>query len=86
MTSILWCCHVRGPDDVWAAPDYDTALKWSDICLELDRRPNRPENFPFLSAVPAPWPYSAESWARSLEEVTTKEFSPVLPKEVREHD
>src|SRR4051794_35474892 len=21
----LWCCHVRGPDEVHAAPDYETA-------------------------------------------------------------
>ena len=25
---VLWAMHVRGPDDVWAAPDYDTALEW----------------------------------------------------------
>lgn len=66
MSEILWCCHVRGPDEVHAAPDYKTALLWSDACLKLDRRQPRHEYEPFLSAVPAPWPWSVETHAENL--------------------
>lgn len=65
---ILWCCHVRGPDDMVPAPDYETALKWADILLALDRlaaKHNNP-NTPMASAVPAPWRGSAESHAAEL--------------------
>lgn len=64
---ILWCCHVRGPDDVHAAPDYATALKWSDEMMAIDRAIDHSDpNMPYLSAVPAPWPHSAESHAEDL--------------------
>jgi hypothetical protein len=65
---VLWCCHVRGPDDLLPAPDYATALKWADICLAHDRlsaKANDPFT-PFLSAVPAPWLGSPESHAEEL--------------------
>lgn len=69
---ILWCCHVRGPDDVHAAPDYETALKWADIVNEIDYRFLREGTFgtsalvPMMCAVPAPWPWSAEAHAEGL--------------------
>lgn len=64
---ILWCCHVRGPDEVHAAPDYATALAWSDHLLEVDRGIDHSDPMmPFLSAVPAPWPHSAELHAADL--------------------
>lgn len=66
MADILWCCHVRGPDEIYAAPDYDVALRWCDLCLEMDRRPRVSENEPYLSAVPAPWPHSVESYIKCL--------------------
>ncbi len=31
---MLWCLHVRAPDDVHPAPDYETALKWADHLFE----------------------------------------------------
>lgn len=67
-TDILWCCHVRGPDDVHAAPDYATALAWADGCLDLDRAIDHHADplLPYLSAIAAPWPYSAESHATDL--------------------
>jgi hypothetical protein len=72
-TDILWCCHVRGPDDVHAAPDYATALKWSDALTEFDRNISTPDGkgasgvfTPFMNAVPAVWPHSAESHAEDL--------------------
>lgn len=79
MPNILWCCHVRGPDDVYAAPDYITALAWSDAINELNwtarsgldtKNPTSFEDC-FLKAVPAPWPHSpwahAEDLPRSIE-------------------
>jgi hypothetical protein len=63
----LWCCHVRGPDDVLAAPDYATALAWSDQLLEIDRDVDHSDaDRPFLSAVPAPWPYSEADHAANI--------------------
>lgn len=75
--SILWCCHVRGPDDVYAAPDYETALAWSDILNEMNWRCEKypkpgafenPRNYAdcLVKAVPAPWPHSAEAHARDM--------------------
>lgn len=66
MADILWCCHVRGPDEVYAAPNYETALRWADICLTMDRKPRRNENEPYLSAVVAPYPHGAASFAENL--------------------
>lgn len=72
-TDILWCCHVRGPDDVHAAPDYATALKWSDISNAINWRglggtvvPPASYDDCLLKAAPAVWPWSAESHAESL--------------------
>lgn len=66
-TDPLWCCHVRGPDEVHAAPDYATALTWADVCLAIDRMVDHSDDLmPFLSATPALWPHSAESHAEDL--------------------
>lgn len=73
-TPFLWCCHVRGPDDVYAAPDYETALLWSDVLNETNWRKSSKLNIPdptsyedcLVKAVPAPWPHSAESHAKDL--------------------
>jgi hypothetical protein len=64
---ILWCCHVRGPDDVYAAPDYETALRWSDIMNECnwmrgkDRQPPSSWADCLIKASPAIWPWSAQA-------------------------
>ena len=68
---MLWCLHVRGPDDVYPAPDYETALRWADYCFERLDRPailKNDENMPLLRAFPAPWPWSDESHAEGLEQ------------------
>lgn len=74
----LWCCHVRGPDDVHPAPDYETALKWADYINSLNWRGPKGESVAvasiddlILRAVPAPWPWSAEEHALRLAESTT---------------
>jgi hypothetical protein len=77
--SVLWCCHARGPDDVYAAPDYATALAWADTLNALnwdskDPRYPKPRGFKnpslyedcLIKAVPAPWPHSPESHAEDL--------------------
>lgn len=76
---ILWCCHVRGPDDVCAAPDYATALAWSDTLNALnwkvdELRYPKPRSFEnpssyqecLVKAVPAIWPYSPQAHAEDL--------------------
>lgn len=67
---MLWCLHVRASDDVHPAPDYETALKWADYMFEtFDRTAilSGDEDMVLLRAVPAPWPWSAESHAADLE-------------------
>lgn len=72
LPSILWCCHVRGPDDVHAAPDYATALAWSDLLNETNWRASGSGTAPaswadcLVKAVPAIWPHSARSHAEDL--------------------
>jgi hypothetical protein len=75
----LWCCHVRGPDDVYPAPDYRTALAWADVLNALNWRVDahkypkppgyeNPKSFDdcLVKATPAPWPYSIASHAAGL--------------------
>lgn len=86
--TILWCCHVRGPDDVHAAPDYATALAWADMLTEMDRAATHDGNgvfgnlTPFMNAVPAPWPWSAEAHAADLPK-SIAYFSPPVAVEAR---
>jgi hypothetical protein len=72
---LLWCCHVRGPDEVHAAPDYETALAWSDMLNAMNWRSANPAvrlkdpvSFEdcLIKAVPALWPHSRESHAEDL--------------------
>jgi len=68
---MLWCCHIRGPDDVIACDGYETALKMSDELNIVAERINAqwPEDQRVrYSAVPAPWPWTAESHAESLKQ------------------
>lgn len=75
---ILWCCHVRGPDDVIAAPNYETALAWADkINAWVAARKGQHEYDPVLSAVPAPWPYSDEIHSEALANPSDEYFPPL---------
>jgi regulator of replication initiation timing len=82
--TVLWCCHVRGPDDVYAAPDYATALAWAD---ELNsaistKFPPKPDE-PVISAVPAPWPWSSESHASDLiEQIAMRKARQLKPARI----
>ncbi|MEA1083248.1 hypothetical protein SFC76_03160 [Sphingomonas sp. CD22] len=64
--------HTIGPDDVYAAPDFDTAAEWADRNNRLAEqytveagRQNDPL-WPFVRSVVAVWPWSAEAHAREL--------------------
>jgi hypothetical protein len=72
--SLLWCCHARGPDDVYAAPDYITALAWSDALNEINWRKSSklelkdPASWDecLIKAAPALWPHGPEAHAENL--------------------
>lgn len=88
MADILWCCHIRGPDDVHAAPDYDTALAWCDIVHSTNwrfRRGNKPIlptswDDCLVKAAPAIWPHSPESHAEDLPKSIAGFMMPREPK------
>lgn len=61
--AMLWCCHIRGPDDMVPTQSYQEALALADEMLKFDRRPDIGENGPYASAVPALWPYGPEAHA-----------------------
>lgn len=54
---VLWMVHVRGPDDIHPAPNYETAVEWADYANSLDG---------LLKAVPAIWTGSQESHVANL--------------------
>lgn len=55
----LWCCHVKGPGDILAAPDEATAREWAKSINTIG---------PELCAEAAAWPYSEASHAKHLPE------------------
>lgn len=62
----LWCVHVEGPDDVYAAASREAARKHADTLNKaIDRMPHHPDD-PICRAVVAVWPHSPESHAESL--------------------
>ncbi|AWN51595.1 hypothetical protein [Methylobacterium sp. 17Sr1-1] len=82
----LWCCHVIGPDDVYAAPDLMTAVRWSRIMNaiairaeeRIAKRLGRPltdDDWVLCFANVERWPWSAEAHARAMPEAI-KQMSP----------
>jgi hypothetical protein len=61
----LWMMHVRGPDDIYPAPDYETALAWCDY-VNTKLAPVAPDVL--ASAVPALWTGTADAHAEWLPE------------------
>ena len=59
----LWMMHVRGPDDIYPAPDYVTALAWCDY---LNVRADETGTDVQCSAVPAIWCGTPASHAAGL--------------------
>lgn len=79
--NILWCVHTIGPDDVNAAPDFDTAEQWAIRQNRLSREytkhcgmENDP-HWPEVRSVVAIWPWSDEDHARNLPE-SIRDFTP----------
>jgi hypothetical protein len=66
---VLWCCHVIGPDDLYAAKSFEAAKAHADaLNAALDRNTElHPELSDILCrAVPALWPWSPEAHAEGL--------------------
>jgi len=62
--AIIWCAHVRGPDDVVACADYDAAVK---LCDEINAVAKSVAHLDVMCiAYPAVWPGSAQSHAADL--------------------
>lgn len=71
--STLWCMHVPGPDEVYAAPSREAAQQMCDnynatLRRFWDRFPRckAPGDEEALIAVVAPWPWSAEAHAEAV--------------------
>ena len=68
----LWCVHTIGPDDVNAAPDFDTAEQWASAQNRMMREYTQARgyaddpNWPEVRSVVALWPYDAASHAADL--------------------
>lgn len=63
---LLWCVHVRGPDDLIPAMDYEDALKICDRLAESDAQHAGDASAPMLRAVPRLWPGSPQQYAEVL--------------------
>jgi hypothetical protein len=58
---LLWMMHARGPDDIYPAPNYETAVEWSDRANAIG---------PEVKAVPALWTGTRESHVENLAAAT----------------
>lgn len=67
-TDILWAVHVRGPDEIWAMPDYDTAVKHCDWLACDPKMLPKDKLSPFISGVPCIWPGTPEEHAAEIAE------------------
>ena len=72
---LLWMMHVRGPDDIYPAPDYETAVSWCDIANGF----NGDSKSPLIRAVPAIWTGTSESHAAGLPEAIKGWTLPAAP-------
>jgi hypothetical protein len=74
---LLWCCHVRGPDDVHPAESYEQAREWADeINFELapHKGVERHKHAPVIIAAPRIWPWSPEQHAAGVEQYFREEM------------
>lgn len=73
---ILWMMHVRGPDDIYPAPDYDTAVAWCDYVNDVlaKRLPDV-----MMKAVPAVYPRTREEHAAGLPDAIKGWTLPAAP-------
>lgn len=73
---ILWMMHVRGPDDIYPAPDYETAVAWCDYVNDVLAKAV-PEVM--TKAVPAIWTLSPQEHAAYLPEAIKGWTLPAAP-------
>ena len=64
-SEILWCAHVRGPDDVVACIDYDAAVKLCDQINAVAKTATADLDV-LCTAYPAIWPWDAAGHAADL--------------------
>lgn len=62
----LWCVHVLGPDDVYAAPSHDAAVIHAHELNKALHGRLSTDNDILCFAYAAPWPYSATAHADSV--------------------
>ncbi|WP_341893791.1 hypothetical protein [Ferrovibrio terrae] len=65
LREILWCCHVRGPDDVMACDDKEHAERVAGALSKQFKALSGKMDVMF-DPVAAPWPHSAEAHAGDL--------------------
>lgn len=71
-TKNLWCMNIIGPDDVFPAPNFWTALTWSTelnasiVKRAIAERWAEDEHMPHVYAAPARWPWSNEAHVEGL--------------------
>jgi hypothetical protein len=75
--AVLWMMHVRGPDDIYPAPDYATALAW---CDSLNQRIAQTGSDVLCSAVPALWTGDPDGHAAGLAEAIAGWTFPAIAK------
>ena len=63
---MLWCTHVLGADDVYAAPSHEAAAVHArEMNKAIHGRVSAPDDV-LCFAYAAPWPHSKESHAEDL--------------------
>jgi len=62
----LWCCHVRGPDDLLPAATELDAHRMANETNQKFGGPQSDRNMPVISAIVIEWPYDAASHAEEL--------------------
>jgi|GEM_PF-5070617 len=79
----LWCLHTIGPDDVNAAPDFETAVQWAAYHNRMTeeytvaRGMQNDPHWPFTRSVVALWPWSPEAHAEDLPKSITACTPPI---------
>lgn len=69
----LWCVHVLGPDDVYAAPCHDAAVvRAREMNKSLHGRAGSPDDV-LCFAYAAPWPHSREAHSEDVTKWMTEE-------------
>lgn len=70
---VLWCVHVIGPDDVYAAPSHAAAVEQAGkLNQALWSRPNVPDDVTCFAFADT-WPWSAEQHAEDMKRQAAEE-------------